>query len=95
MKGKFRNMFNHDEWIVKDSDGKEYLVTYRGSVGWGEWNEVTGDPGFIVNGMKRLPEKATLIRIVTDKWYNNVEWSFELPKGKSIPGLEHADPPTY
>lgn len=95
MKGKFRNMFNHDEWIVKDSDGKEYPVTYRGSVGWGEWNEATGDPGFIVNGMKRLPEKATLIRIVTDKWYNNVEWSFELPKGKSIPGLEHADPPTY
>ncbi|WP_160039039.1 DUF4179 domain-containing protein [Paenibacillus sp. USDA918EY] len=95
MNGKFRNMFNHDEWIVKDSDGKEYPVTYRGSVGWGVLNEAAGDPGFIVNGMGKLPEKATLIRTVTDKWYDNVEWSFELPKGKSIPGLENAAPPAY
>ncbi|MBE9915811.1 DUF4179 domain-containing protein [Paenibacillus donghaensis] len=90
--GKMYNRFNNDTWVVKDQDGKEYQVGFKGSVRWGEVNLVSGEPGFIVYGMGKLPEKATLIRTVTDKFYDNVKWSFEIPKAKSIPGLENADP---
>ncbi|MEC0207066.1 hypothetical protein P4H39_31120 [Paenibacillus lautus] len=61
----------------------------------GKIKEVSGDPGFVVQGMTELPEKATLIRKVTDKWYPNVNWSFELPIGKPIPDLENVDPESY
>lgn len=61
----------------------------------GKIKEASGDPGFVVQGMTELPEKATLIRKVTDKWYPNVNWSFELPIGKPIPGLENVDPESY
>ncbi|MCJ8011928.1 DUF4179 domain-containing protein [Paenibacillus sp. KQZ6P-2] len=95
MTGKYRNMFDHDVWIVRDPGGKEFPVTFRGSLSWGEISEASGDPGFIVNGMNTLPAKATLARTVTDKWYDNVKWSFELPKGKPIPGLKNAEPQNY
>jgi hypothetical protein len=95
MNGELYNQFNNDVWAVKDQDGKEYPVGFRGNVRWGDTSEVSGDPGFIVYGMSKLPEKATLIRTVTDKWYDNVKWSFDIPKAKSIPGLENADPQGY
>lgn len=61
----------------------------------GKIREAHGDPGFIVEGLTTLPEKATLIRKVTDKWYTNVNWSFDLPKGEPIKGLENVNPEDY
>ncbi|MEC0240944.1 DUF4179 domain-containing protein [Paenibacillus dokdonensis] len=95
MKAKFKNEFDKDAWFVRVPDGREYFTSFRGSVSMGEIKEASGDPGFIVYEMTELPEKATLIRKVTDKWYSNVNWSFELPKGKPIPGLENVDPQSY
>ncbi|WP_136607970.1 DUF4179 domain-containing protein [Paenibacillus dokdonensis] len=95
MKAKFKNEFDKDAWFVRDPDGREYFTSFRGSVSMGEIKEASGDPGFIVYEMTELPEKVTLIRTVTDKWYSNVNWSFELPKGKPIPGLENVDPESY
>lgn len=95
MKGQYRNEFSKDVWVVRDQDGREYPAEFRGGVSMGKIKEASGDPGFVVQGMTELPEKATLIRKVTDKWYPNVNWSFELPIGKPIPGLENVDPESY
>ncbi|WP_145949080.1 DUF4179 domain-containing protein [Paenibacillus sp. Y412MC10] len=97
VEGKFRNMFSHDEWVMRDEkSGREFPASFRGSYGGlNEFQEVNGDPGFIVEGLTTLPEKATLIRKVTDKWYTNVNWSFDLPKGEPIKGLENVNPEDY
>ncbi|MGN7359518.1 DUF4179 domain-containing protein [Paenibacillus sp. SAF-054] len=95
MHGAFLNEFSKDVWVLKDEDGKEYDAHFRGSYSMGKIKDIDGDPGFVVQGMTELPEKATLIRKVTDKWYSNVKWSFELPMGKPIPGLENVDPESY
>lgn len=95
MTGRFINSFQHDQWVVRDQDGREYSAKFRGSVRMDKIQEASGDPGFVVQGMTELPEKATLIRKVTDKWVPNVNWSFKLPMGKPIPGLEHVDPESY
>ncbi|OXL86203.1 hypothetical protein BCV73_26315 [Paenibacillus sp. SSG-1] len=97
VEGKFRNMFSHDEWVMRDEkSGREFPASFRGSYGGlTEFQDVNGDPGFIVGGLTTLPEKATLIRKVTDKWYTNVNWSFDLPKGEPIKGLENVNPEDY
>ncbi|OZB93017.1 hypothetical protein CJP46_24380 [Paenibacillus sp. XY044] len=95
MTGTFTNGFNQDEWVLRDQDGNEYPIDFRGAVQMGKIREADGDPGFIVEGLTALPEKATLIRKVTDKWYNNINWSFELPKGEPIKGLENVNPEDY
>jgi len=97
VEGKFRNMFSHDEWVMRDEkSGREFPATFRGSYGGlNEFQDVNGDPGFIVEGLTTLPQKATLIRKVTDKWYTNVNWSFDLPKGEPIKGLENVNPEDY
>jgi hypothetical protein len=95
--GKYRNMLSHDEWVMRDEkSGREFSATFRGSYGGlNEFQDVNGDPGFIVEGLTTLPEKATLIRKVTDKWYTNVNWSFDLPEGEPIKGLENVNPEDY
>lgn len=95
MTGTFKNGFNQDEWVLRDQNGKEYPIDFRGWTEMGKIREAHGDPGFIVEGLTTLPEKATLIRKVTDKWYTNVNWSFDLPKGEPIKGLENVNPKDY
>jgi len=93
--GKYRNMLSHDEWVMRDEEsGKEFPAIFRGSYGgFTDIQDVNGD--LTVEGLTTLPEKATLIRKVTDKWYTNVNWSFDLPKGEPIKGLENVNPEDY
>lgn len=93
LQGRFTNMFRNDQWVAHDEHGHSYAVSYRGSGNYSleKGLEISGDPGFIVEGMTKLPKQVTLVRKVTDKQYSQVDWSFDLPKGKRLEGVPDSD----
>ncbi|AIQ29609.1 hypothetical protein P40081_16665 [Paenibacillus sp. FSL P4-0081] len=84
--GKFSNEFDMDKWMARDGNGTEYDVIRWGSYREGDlvtFGQSSGNSDLvylIVDGMKSIPKELTLIRTVTDKLFNDADWSFELPR---------------
>lgn len=99
--GEFTNNFSKDSWIAIDQDKKVYDVIFRGvsrlgkTVTIDEPNGQTSPSYLIAKGMKSLPDEISLIRIMTDKIYTDVDWSFELPRIDRNAALKHIHVPTY
>jgi hypothetical protein len=90
VQGIFKNNFTGDEWVVKDADGIEYPVHYRGGSSAFDGvvtlgNEFPGkDYAFRIPTLQRIPEKLTLIRKVIDRKYPEPPlsgWSFTINEG--------------
>ncbi|AIQ17972.1 hypothetical protein H70357_15800 [Paenibacillus sp. FSL H7-0357] len=84
--GEFTNRFANDKWVALDGQGKEYKVIFRGGytmdekVIFGETGNHANEAYLIAKGMTELPEELTLRRVITDKKFTDVNWSFDLPK---------------
>lgn len=84
--GEFTNKFSNDQWFAHDGQGKEYKVIFRGSftdgetITFGETESHANEAFLIAKGMTELPDELTLSRIITDKRYTEVNWSFDLPQ---------------
>lgn len=84
--GEFTNRFSKDKWVALDGQGKEYKVIFRGAytmdekVIFGETGNHANEAYLIAKGMTELPEELTLRRVITDKRFTDVNWSFDLPK---------------
>lgn len=81
--GKLWNEPSYDDWTVRDSEGKEYPVSMRGSWSGGPgWKDgmiqLSEDFEFRIPGMLTVPERLTLICNVVNKRYVNVDWSVEM-----------------
>ncbi|MGN7764252.1 DUF4179 domain-containing protein [Paenibacillus sp. 22594] len=94
VRGEYYNTVNPliEQWMAVDDEGKKYNIEYRGPI---DLNSKYLNGKFIIKGLSYTPKKLILSRNVIDRYYNNVEWSFDLPKGKRIPGLENNVPIKY
>lgn len=86
MEGVYKNQQTHDEWIALDKGGKEYEVSLEGEIGsYGPDLQKTDNMHFVIAGFPTEAEMVTLKRIVVDKVFKNVDWSFDLPSYKTLP----------
>ncbi|AIQ12483.1 DUF4179 domain-containing protein [Paenibacillus durus] len=94
IKGEYVNMANPavEQWQAIDDKGNKYPVEFRGSIDLGTKVQ---DGNFIIKGLSCMPTKLTLIRSIVGRYYSDVQWSFDLPKGRPIPGLENNEPIKY
>ncbi|WP_240416088.1 DUF4179 domain-containing protein [Paenibacillus periandrae] len=90
VQGTFRNHFSGDEWVIRDANGIEYPVHYRGGSSAFDGyvtlgNEFPGkDYAFRMPTLQRIPEKLTLIRKVIERIYPESpesSWSFNINEG--------------
>lgn len=94
--GEFTNRFANDKWVALDGKGKEYKVIFRGgftmdeTVTFGETGNHVNEAYLIAKGMTELPEELIARRVITDKRFTDVNWSFALPKIE-VKNLEFAD----
>ncbi|MEK3838384.1 DUF4179 domain-containing protein [Paenibacillus sp. FSL R7-0128] len=88
IKGAYVNTGNPDidKWQAIDDKGNNYPVEFRGSTSLEEKEQ---DGIFIVKGLNSIPMRLTLLRSIVDRYYSDVQWSFDLPRGKPIPGLKN------
>lgn len=94
IKGEYVNMANPavEQWQAIDDKGNKYPIEFRGT---GDLDKKTLDGSFIIKGLSYTPTKLTLVRSIVDRYYSDVQWSFDLPKGRPIPGLENNEPIKY
>ncbi|KZE82516.1 hypothetical protein AV654_08430 [Paenibacillus elgii] len=82
--GKLWNDPSYDDWMVQDSEGREYQASMGGSLGPNGSDRKHGilelgeDYEFRIPGMLTVPERLTLIRNVVNKRYVNVDWLVEM-----------------
>lgn len=94
IKGEYLNMANPavEQWQAIDDKGNKYPIEFRGT---GDLDKKTLDGSLIIKGLSYTPTKLTLVRSIVDRYYSDVEWSLNLPKGRPIPGLENNEPIKY
>ncbi|MNB97411.1 hypothetical protein D3C75_446380 [compost metagenome] len=94
IESKYVNMINPliEQWTVVDDKGKKYSLDFRGSI---DLDNKIQNGKFIIKGLSSIPTKLILSRSIIDRYYNNTDWSIDLPKGKRIPGLKNNVPQKY
>jgi hypothetical protein len=94
IESKYENMINPlvEQWIAIDDTGKEYSLDFRGSI---DLDRKIQNGKFMIKGLSSIPSKLILSRSIIDRYYNNVDWSVDFPKGKRISGLENNVPQKY
>ncbi|WP_083678108.1 DUF4179 domain-containing protein [Paenibacillus sp. FSL R7-0337] len=88
IKGTYINTGNPDidQWQAIDDKGNNYPVEFRGRTSLEQKEQ---DGIFIVKGLNSIPMRLTLIRSIVDRYYSDIQWSFDLPRGKLILGLKN------